>query len=98
MPGDMFPNIDKIGYARCPVYIVHGTKDEIVPLWHGQELYRKTKDEFKYPPFWIEGGGHNNLEIMARNPFYERFRQFLAYLEKTPIPQELKDMAANSPI
>ena len=29
-----------------------------------------------YKPFWVEGGGHNNLEIMAREPFFERLKEF----------------------
>lgn len=98
LPGDLFPNIDKIGKVECPVYIVHGTKDEIVPFWHGQDLHRHSKLCAQYDPFWVEGGGHNNLEIIAREPFYERFQSYLRYLEKTPISQALIDQAANSPI
>ena len=35
LPGDMFPNIDKAPKIRAPTYVVHGTHDEIVPIWHG---------------------------------------------------------------
>lgn len=96
LPGDLFPNVDKIGKVQCPVYIVHGTKDEIVPVWHGQDLHKGCKPGVRCDPFWIEGGGHNNLEIMARETFFERFQQFLRYLEKTPISEALHKQALSS--
>ena len=37
LPGDVFPNIDRApNITGTPVLIIHGTKDEVVPLWHGQ--------------------------------------------------------------
>ena len=36
LPGDLFPNVDRVGGARCPVLVIHGTHDEVVPFWHGQ--------------------------------------------------------------
>ena len=39
MPGDVFPNIDRIGRIESPIFIIHGTNDEVVPFWHGQELF-----------------------------------------------------------
>jgi len=39
-PFDRFRNVDKIGRVRCPVLVMHGEADEIVPLWHGQQLFR----------------------------------------------------------
>eukprot|EP00745_Piridium_sociabile_P030911 TRINITY_DN51278_c0_g1_i1.p1 TRINITY_DN51278_c0_g1~~TRINITY_DN51278_c0_g1_i1.p1 ORF type:complete len:257 (-),score=15.56 TRINITY_DN51278_c0_g1_i1:66-836(-) len=85
--GDMFSNIDKIGQIKCPVYVIHGTKDEIVPYWHGRDLHDYSLKPFS--PFWVEGGGHNNLEIMARGPFYERFLEFLRALETTPVDGDM---------
>lgn len=96
LPGDLFANVDKVPDVECPTYIVHGTKDEIVPIWHGEELWRNLKKPVAYEPFWIEGGGHNNLEIMAREPFYERLVEFLRYLETSPVSEGLQTQAANS--
>ena len=35
MPGDQFCNVDRIGDVMCPVYVIHGTNDEVVPFWNG---------------------------------------------------------------
>jgi abhydrolase domain-containing protein 17 len=34
--GDMFSNVDRMANIDCPVFIIHGTRDEIVPFQHGQ--------------------------------------------------------------
>lgn len=34
--GDMFPNIDRVPRIESPVFVIHGTRDEIVPFQHGQ--------------------------------------------------------------
>lgn len=94
LPGDMFPNIDRIGKVACPTYIIHGTKDEIVPFWHAEDLVRSCRTS--YPPYVVENGGHNNLEIIARQPFYDNYQKFLQWLEKEEISDELKRQAEDS--
>jgi abhydrolase domain-containing protein 17 len=32
---DMFPNIDRIERISCPVFVIHGKSDEVVPFEHG---------------------------------------------------------------
>lgn len=43
----------------CPVHIIHGTKDKIIPYSHGYDLYEENKD--KVTMHSIEGGRHNDL-------------------------------------
>lgn len=98
LPGDMFPNVDKIGDVKCPTYIVHGTKDEIIPHYHAEDLVKNCRSGVAYPPYMIENGGHNNLEIIARQPFYDNFSKFLQWLQKEEISEELTQQAAESAI
>lgn len=98
LPGDMFPNVDKIGHVHCPVYIIHGTKDEIIPFWHAEDLVRNCRKGCQYPPYMVDGGGHNNLEIIARQPFYDNFTKFLEWLEKEEISEDLQRQAEESSI
>jgi hypothetical protein len=65
-PGDKFPNVDYAPHIRCPVFIVHGTQDEVVPFWHGQELFLALHQSWRSKPFWVEGAGHNNIEALLR--------------------------------
>merc|ERR1712187_433086 len=98
MPGDMFANVDKIGQVRCPTYVVHGTKDEIIPFWHAEDLVNNCRKGVAYPPFIVENGGHNNLEIIARKPFYDNFAQFLQWLDKEEVSDELMQQSMESAI
>ena len=79
MAGDKFPNVDYAPSIRCPMFIVHGTQDEVVPFWHGQELFLALPQEWRAKPFWVEGAGHNNIEALLRptGAFVDKLIEFL---------------------
>jgi len=60
-PIDMFQNINKIDQVQFPVFIIHGRNDDVVPFEHGEALYEKVPDAFKYPPEWIDNATHHNI-------------------------------------
>ena len=43
LPGDMFPNVDRVPNITCPVLVIHGTRDEIVPFWNGEALFMSVR-------------------------------------------------------
>jgi uncharacterized protein len=45
--------------VKCPVYIVHGTNDGVVPFKSGEKLYKIAGENAQFIP--IDGGLHNNL-------------------------------------
>jgi fermentation-respiration switch protein FrsA (DUF1100 family) len=97
LPGDLFTNIDKIDKMCSPVYIIHGTRDEIVPCWHGQAMYEAFhKRGLAFEPYWVDGADHNGLEAHAGERFYERFTQYLEQLKEAPISDALREQADNS--
>ena len=63
LPFDKFRNIDKIGGVRCPVLVMHGRADEIVPLSHGQALWRAAPEPKRF--LWADGAGHNDFWLVA---------------------------------
>lgn len=67
MPFDMFPNIDRVrNINNCKIFVVHGTRDEVVPFQHGEDIFTNCIPEMRVKPFWVEGGGHNDLETFFR--------------------------------
>lgn len=62
---------------RCPVLIIHGTKDEVVPFWHGDELLRSFPPQCRAEPFWVDGLGHNSIELHAKIEYSQRILTFL---------------------
>uniref|UniRef100_A0A7S1LSM7 Serine aminopeptidase S33 domain-containing protein n=1 Tax=Alexandrium catenella TaxID=2925 RepID=A0A7S1LSM7_ALECA len=93
LPGDMFHNVDKIGKACCPIYVMHGTNDEIIHYSHAEELVRSAKKGVAWPAYIVQNGGHNNLEIIARRSFFDNLAKFLEWLENEDISDELREQA-----
>lgn len=97
LPGDLFSNVDKVNDISSPVFIMHGTRDEIVPCWHGQAMYNACqKKNIAYGAHWVEGADHNNLETQAGDAFYDHFSKFLKYLKEAPISEPLRIQAETS--
>jgi pimeloyl-ACP methyl ester carboxylesterase len=55
--------------VKCPVYIIHGTKDWLIPIQHSERL-RKINPR-KIILIRIHGGGHNNL------PKFDEYHNFI---------------------
>lgn len=51
---------------RCPVYVIHGTQDEIVPFYHGEALFNLLPDSSKTVPFWARG---QSFLVVTRHDF-----------------------------
>lgn len=48
-----------IKQVQCPVYIIHGTRDWLIPIRHSENLQKVNPK--KITLIRIAGGGHNNL-------------------------------------
>jgi uncharacterized protein len=64
-----------IASVKCPIYILHGTKDWLIPISHSEKLQAINPKHATL--IRIEGGGHNNLPSF---PEYHNFiRDILQY-------------------
>ena len=59
LPTDPFPNIDRIASVKCPVLVIHGNKDRIVPFSHGKAVFEKANEPKRF--IEVDGGGHNTI-------------------------------------
>jgi fermentation-respiration switch protein FrsA (DUF1100 family) len=75
---DPFPNIDRLPAVQCPVAIIHGKRDEVVPFVHGKRMYEAVMPPYNYKPLWIDSAGHNNIVGFA--VYYSYVRKFFASL------------------
>jgi fermentation-respiration switch protein FrsA (DUF1100 family) len=75
LPFDVFTNNDKILRIACPVYIMHGTADKIIPVWHGRKLYELAPGPKR--AWWVEGAGHNNLLQIGGMNYFTGIESFL---------------------
>jgi len=93
VPGDMFPNVDRVTNIACPVFVIHGEKDEVVPLWHGEGLWLATPITWRYEPFWIPDAGHNNIELLLRDSgdLFRRLSAFFTHCASPAIAATQRD-------
>jgi len=69
LPGDRFPNIERLPRVRCPILVIHGTRDETVPFSHGRRLLAAAPPGADH--LWVEGAGHNDLVEIAGEAYWE---------------------------
>ena len=70
-----FSNIGSIENIQCPVFILHGTKDEICPYAMAEKLFQHAPAPKEFFP--VPDGGHNDLPERAGRDFWEKPYQFI---------------------
>lgn len=61
--------------VKCPVYILHGTKDWLIPIKHSEALQKLHPRRITL--IRINGGGHNNL------PQFDEYHNFIRDILKS---------------
>ena len=79
LPFDRFPNYKRIGHVRCPVLVIHGPNDNVIPFWHGEKLYELANDPKQH--YWVQGADHNDLDAVAGPSYGEALKAFAGSLE-----------------
>jgi pimeloyl-ACP methyl ester carboxylesterase len=74
LPWDKFDNGSRIGQVHCPVLVVHGLSDEVIPSWHGKRLYELANEPKRH--LWVEGAGHNDALSVARQEYLGAVKVF----------------------
>ena len=59
LPIDPFPNLKMIKAVKCPVLIIHGTNDSVIPHGHGKGLFKLANEPKRFIP--VQGANHNDL-------------------------------------
>ena len=84
---DVYKNYQIVKNIKCPILLIHGDRDDVVPASHGAalwELVRKNakRDDAVLEPYWIHGAGHD--DTYERNPaeFVRRLRDVVALVRE----------------
>lgn len=80
IPFDKFQNLDKIKSIKCPALFIHGRKDKIIAVWHGEKLFAEANQ----PKFslWITEADHNNIFERGGKTYLKSIRDFADNLPK----------------
>ena len=73
--GEAYDSMDKITRARCPVLVIHGNADELIPVGEGLGLYEAAPEPKEL--YLVPGAGHNDVSMVAGPAYARRIASFL---------------------
>lgn len=72
-----FQSDDAVARVTCPVFVIHGSADELIPDKMGRQLFARAREPKR---LWIvPGAGHGTLRRVAGPEFGRRVRDFAAF-------------------
>jgi fermentation-respiration switch protein FrsA (DUF1100 family) len=79
---DRFDSLAKIAELSCPLLIIAGNRDRIVPDLQSRQLYDRARGIKRF--VMIQGADHNDLQLLAGDQLISEVRRFL----KDVVPSE----------
>ncbi len=77
-PGDRFKNLDKMERVTCPVLVMHGRADTLIPFHHGEALFAAARGPKR--SLWVDQAGHNDLLLTAEDAYDQAITDFVRLL------------------
>jgi uncharacterized protein len=73
--GEVFDNIVKVRACSCPVMVIHGDCDDLIPVAEGMDLYDAAPGPKDI--YLVAGAGHNDVSLVAGPDYVRRISAFL---------------------
>jgi fermentation-respiration switch protein FrsA (DUF1100 family) len=67
--------VSKLPRVRCPVLVVHGDRDRIIPVEQGRTLFAAAPEPKRL--LIIEGAGHNDLSNVGGEKYIDTLAEFI---------------------
>ncbi len=74
-----YDSLSKIGDIKVPILIMHGDKDELVPIEQAWRLYETANEPKEF--YTIPGAGHNDTHIVGGEEYFDVIKNFVNKLE-----------------
>jgi len=74
---DRFASMDRIGRVTCPVLVIAGTRDTVVPADQSKRLFDALRSPAK-ELLMIEGADHNDYELLAGTELIDATVDFIS--------------------
>jgi fermentation-respiration switch protein FrsA (DUF1100 family) len=73
---ERYPSSQKIAGKQCPLLLIHGTLDALIPLKEGLDLFQAAPEPKEL--YLVEGAGHNDVSLVAGPEYSKRIGDWLA--------------------
>ncbi len=81
VPFDKFTNLHKLKRVTCPVLVIHGKQDRVVPFSHARQLFAAAREPKQF--FQVDEAGHNDLLLIAGDEYSRTLQQFVQLIQKS---------------
>ena len=78
--GSRFDSLSRIGNVHCPLLVIHGENDEIIPLEQGRELFEAANSPKRF--LSLPATGHNDSFSGSGAELWQSLDNFLASLPR----------------
>ena len=75
LPFDKFDNLSRLSAIDCPMLLIHGERDFVVPFAHAKTNARALGDRAQ--TLWAPEAGHNNLVEIAGSRYWDAVIHFI---------------------
>lgn len=69
-----FPLTDRLQQISLPVLVIHGDRDETVPIQLGRQVFEAAKNPKSF--YLVPGADHNDLYLIGGKPYFQRLMRF----------------------
>ena len=76
LAGNSYNTLERINNLQCPLLIIHGDEDEVVPYQMGKTLFQTYQGKKKMVT--IRNGRHNNLIDVDSELYWDAINEFLS--------------------
>ncbi|MFQ6111014.1 MAG: alpha/beta hydrolase, partial [Nitrospinota bacterium] len=70
-----YDTLSRIARLKAPLLIIHGERDEIVPIEQGRKLFEEAPAPKRF--FAVPGAGHNDCYTLGGEPYFKEIEDFI---------------------
>lgn len=67
---------ERLSTINMPTLVIHGDRDEIIPIELGRRVYEAVKGPKSF--YEVRGAGHNDLYVVGGRAYFQRLHEFVA--------------------
>lgn len=90
---DFYPNEKYVRNLTCPVFLMHGQRDDIIPFYHGRRLHEACPKAAHWPAYFPQRAGHNDLAETDMRSYFGQLSAFLQGLRRLADGQSMDGSA-----
>jgi len=79
---DFYENFRRVRSVKCPVLVMHGQRDDVVPFYHGVRLHKKCPEQYRWPGYFPTRAGHHDIVESDPKKYFGEVSHFLYNMQR----------------